>query len=200
MYEQLEVYRGYQSISACDSSAWRKWLQDNGQLATGVFLVLYKKEAKLPSITYDQAVNDALCYGWIDSKINKRDHESWYQYFAPRNPKSNWSKVNKLKIELLASQNLIQPPGYELISYAKANGQWNALNEVDDLVVPKDMQALFDTESTAFGNWQAFSPSSQRGILEWIFNAKTAATREKRIAETVKLAAKNIKANQYVKK
>lgn len=144
---------------------------------------------------YPEAVDEALCFGWIDSKPNKRDTQSYYQFFARRNPKSNWSKVNKDKVALLIEAGLMQPAGYEMIRIAQENGTWTALDEVENLTLPPDLKASLDTNPTAFAHWESFSRSSKRGILEWILNAKTPATRQKRIAETVSLAANNIKAN-----
>lgn len=151
----------------------------------------------MPSITYDEAVDEALCFGWIDSKVNKRDERSWYQFFARRNPKSNWSKINKAKVEKLIAEKKMMPAGLEMIELAKQSGTWIALDAVEALTLPDDLAAAFEGNKIAFENWQAFSRSAKRGILEWIRNAKRDETRQKRIAETVALAAKNEKAAQY---
>jgi uncharacterized protein YdeI (YjbR/CyaY-like superfamily) len=142
-------------------------------------------------------VDEALCFGWIDSKPNKRDGDSYYQFFTKRNPKSNWSKVNKAKVANLIKEGLMQPAGLELIENAKQNGTWDALEEVDKLTLPNDLLERFATNKMARQNWEQFPRSSRRGILEWIMNAKKPETRQKRIEETVALAAKNIKANHY---
>jgi uncharacterized protein YdeI (YjbR/CyaY-like superfamily) len=126
--------------------------------------------------------------------------ESYYQFFSKRNPKSNWSKVNKDKVARLMADGLIVPAGLEAIELAKKTGTWTALDDVDNLTVPDDMQKILDQNKEALANWEKFLPSTRRGILEWILNAKQAETRLKRIKETVTLAEKNVRANQYVKK
>jgi len=131
----------------------------------------------------------------IDSKANKRDDVSYYQYFAKRKPKSNWSKVNKEKVAKLIEKGLMTPAGFESIEAAKQNGTWSALDEVEELIIPPDLKLLFDKNKTASDYWEKFSSSAKRAILEWILNAKRPETRQKRIAETVELAKKNIKAD-----
>jgi len=195
-----ETYKNVQAVSAENSTAWRQWLEDNHNSEAAVWLIIFKKESDKASVYYSQAVDDALCYGWIDSKPNKRDEYSYYQYFSVRNPKSNWSKVNKEKVSNLIQQGLMRPAGLKMIQIAKQNGTWDALNDVDNLIVPSDLVKAFDANPTAFDYWQQFPDSTKRGILEWIFNAKRAETRLKRINETVELAEKNIRANQFVRK
>jgi uncharacterized protein YdeI (YjbR/CyaY-like superfamily) len=177
--------------------AWRQWLHKNHSSEVSVWLIIYKKESGIPSVYYDEAVEEALCFGWIDSKPNKRDEQSFIQFFAKRKATSNWSKLNKTRVEKLLQQGLITQAGMEMIDIAKANGKWDALNEVDNLVIPPDMEQAFKSNKTAKQNFEAFPPSTIRGILEWILNAKRPETRQKRIDETIALAEKNIRANQY---
>ncbi len=179
---------------------WRNWLQKNHLLKESIWLIIYKKETGIPSVYYPEAVDEALCFGWIDSLPNKRDEKSYYQFFSKRKLKSNWSKVNKLKIEKLIRENKMMPQGIKMVEYAQKNGTWDALNKVDILLIPNEMAVLFESNQTAKVNFDNFPPSIKRGILEWIYNAKQDATRLKRITETVSLAAQNIRANQYVSK
>lgn len=195
----METYNGVQTYYAKSRKDWRKWMVKNHLSEKAVWLIIYKKECKTPSVYYPEAVDEALCFGWIDSKANKRDDNSYYQYFAKRNPKSNWSKVNKEKAAKLMEEGLMQPAGYAMITLAKESGTWAALDDVDNITLPDDLKQLFVKNKTAFENWEAFPRSTKRGILEWILNAKKTETRQKRIAETVTLAAKNLKANQYEK-
>ena len=174
---------------------WRNWLEKNHEMENGVWLIMYNKTSKTETVNYDEAVEEALCFGWIDSKAVKRDDESRYQYFAKRKPKSNWSKPNKIRVEKMASQGLITPAGQKMIDLAKATGTWDALNDVDNAVVPADLQLLFNNNDKAYQNFQVFSSSSKRMILEWIQSARRPETREKRIKETVELAAQNIRAH-----
>ncbi len=193
----METYNKLHTFHAKTRQEWRAWLEQNHQSEQSVWLIIYRKESDTPSVYYPEAVDEALCFGWIDSKPNKRDEQSYYQFFSKRNPKSNWSKVNKAKVAKLMAQGLMQAEGLKMVDLAKQNGTWNALEEVDKLTVPDDLMALFSKNRIAFAHWEQFAPSSRRGILEWILNAKQAATRQKRIEETVLLAEKNIKANHY---
>ncbi|MBC7886743.1 MAG: YdeI/OmpD-associated family protein [Ferruginibacter sp.] len=193
----MELKDNLPTFHARSAKEWRKWLEKNHRSEKSVWLIIYKKESKVPSIYYPEAVDEALCFGWIDSKPNKRDEQSYYQFFAKRNPKSNWSKINKLKVEKLLAQNLMAPAGLESIKTAQQNGSWSALDEVENISIPGDLGQAFDNNPKAFENWERFPRSSKRGILEWILNAKKEDTRKKRIEETVQLATKNIKANHY---
>jgi uncharacterized protein YdeI (YjbR/CyaY-like superfamily) len=196
----MEEKDGIKTFYAQDKAAWRAWLAENHAREKSVWLIIYKKESGVPSVYYDQAVDEALCFGWIDSKPNKRDEQSFYQFFAKRNPKSNWSKVNKLKVEKLVNQGLMTDAGLAVIEIAKQNGAWNALDAVEEMIIPDDLQMALDLLPQAKTYFEAFPRSVKRGILEWIGNAKQAETRQKRITETVTLAEKNERANQYRKK
>lgn len=180
-----------------NAKSWRQWLAEHHDSETSVWLIIYKKDSGVPSVYYPEAVDEALCFGWVDSKPNFRDDNSYYQFFAPRNPKSNWSKVNKAKVARLIKEGRVAPSGYAVIEEAKKNGAWNALDEVDNLVVPEDLQAALVQVPEAQRYFDAFPPSSKKTILEWIHNAKRPETRAKRIEETVRLAEKNIRANHY---
>ena len=193
----MELKDGIKTYYAKTQKDWRKWLEKNHQSEKSVWLIIYKKDSGKPSVYYPEAVDEAICFGWIDSKPNKRDNESYYQFFAKRNPKSNWSKVNKEKVARLLKEKLIASAGLEAIETAKKNGTWTALDELEALTIPEDLQKLFSKNKIAAKNWDGFPRSSKRGILEWILNAKRPETRQKRIDETVKLAEKNIKANHY---
>lgn len=185
---------------AKDRNAWRKWLEKNHKKEKFVWLIIYKKNSSKKSVTYAEAVEEGLCFGWIDSKPNKRDDESHFQYFAVRNPKSKWAKTNKIRVEKLIADNKMQPAGMEMIELAKRSGTWDALDDIDNVIIPYDLAAALKKNKKAFNHFEAFPPSSKKIILLWILEAKTEATRKKRITETVGLAAKNIRANHYVPK
>lgn len=191
----MELKNDIQTFYAKNQQAWRNWLKKNHQKEKSVWLIIYKKNSGIPSVYYPEAVDEALCFGWIDSKPNKRDEESYYQFFAQRNPKSKWSKVNRDKAARLMAAGKIEPAGLHAITTAQRNGTWNALDDVEAITIPDDLKALFQKNKTAWKNFNAFSRSSKRGILEWILNAKKEATRTKRLEETVRLASQNIKAN-----
>lgn len=196
----METKNGIPAFYAASPEAFRLWLEAHHQTATAVWLIIYRKGSGTPSITYDQAVDEALCFGWIDSKPNKRDEQSFYQYFSPRKPKSNWSGVNKANVARLTAEGRMAPAGLAMVELAKQTGTWEALNAVESLEIAQDLADAFEAMPGSLRNWEGFSRSSRRGILEWINSAKTAATRQKRINETVRLAALNEKANQYTPK
>ena len=184
----------YEQIYAASRAEWRVWLEDHHQILQGVWLVYFNKGSGKPRVSYDDAVEEALCFGWIDSVVRKIDDDSYQQLFTPRKKSSNWSRLNKVRIARLTEQGLMREAGIKMVEIAKASGKWDALNDVEELIVPADLQELFDQNPDAMRHWDAFSRSSRRGILEWILNAKRPETRMKRITETVRLAAKNLRA------
>jgi len=193
----LDLHNGINTLHATTRNEWRKWLDKNHQSEKSVWLIIYHKGSDIKSIYYDEAVEEAICFGWIDSIAHKRDEESKYQLFSQRKPKSNWSKANRERTEKMRTQGLMTPNGQKLIDLAKNTGTWEALVDVQNSVIPDDLQIQLNKNNTALKNFLAFPPSSKRIILEWIFNAKKEETRQKRIEETVRLAADNIKANHY---
>ncbi|HVF96055.1 MAG TPA: YdeI/OmpD-associated family protein [Flavisolibacter sp.] len=188
------------SFYAKDTKSWRSWLQKNGEKENFIWLILHKKESGKKTVSYEEAVEEALCFGWIDSKANKRDDESFYLSFARRNPKSSWSKLNKERVAKLVAQGKMTDAGLSVIESAKANGAWEALTAVDALLLPDALQKAFANNKKAKDYFDAFPPSTRRGILEWINNAKRAETNAKRIDETVRLAERNERAAQYTPK
>lgn len=191
---------GFPTFQASSSSEWREYLRNNHSTLKNTWLILHKKDSGIPSITYEEARDEALCFGWIDSKPNKRDKDSYFLFFARRNPKSNWSRVNKQRIIALEKVGRLAPAGQEMVAVAKATGTWDALNDVDDLVIPEDMLSEFKlADQQARKNWNNFPPSVRRGILEWIFNAKRATTRQNRIQQTIEMATRNERSNQFRK-
>lgn len=158
----MEFKDGIATFHAVSRQAWREWLEQNHRSEKSVWLIIYRKESPVSSVYYPEAVDEALCFGWIDSKPNKRDEQSYYQFFSKRNPKSKWSKVNKTKVEQLIAQGLMAPAGLEMIEIAKQNGTWTALDEVFNLIVPDDLQKAFDANKFALENWEKFPRSSKR--------------------------------------
>jgi uncharacterized protein YdeI (YjbR/CyaY-like superfamily) len=191
----FSIVEGVNTVEAASPAEWRAWLAQHHNSVSGIWLIIYRKESGVPSVYYPEAVDEALCYGWVDSAPRKRDAVSYYLYCTPRKPKSNWSRVNKEKVAQLRTEGKMTEAGERMVTLAKANGRWEILDGVDRLDLPDDLLHLLKANREADQNWQAFSPSSRRGILEWILNAKQPATRQKRIEETVRLAAQNIKAN-----
>lgn len=176
---------------------WRNWLKNNYKTTGHVWLILYKKQSGKPTITYDEVVEEALCFGWIDSKPNKKDDESYFLFVCPRKPNSVWSALNKKRIEKLVKEKLMTPAGLEKINAAKKNGSWNLLNNSDALKMPVALQKAFAKNIKSLKNFEQFPPSTKKQIIQWIESAKTEETIAKRVTETVTQAAKNIRANQW---
>mgnify|MGYP005989997407 CR=1 FL=1 len=172
---------------------WRSWLQENYNKYTGVYLIFYKVENKEASMRWEEAVKVALCFGWIDSTVKSLGNGKRQQYFTPRKPKSIWSALNKKYLIDLFAENLMHPNGIASVEIAKQNGSWTALDDVENLIIPKELQIAFDNNPTAFSNYQNFAKSYKKSYLYWISQAKRAATKEKRINETIKLCEQNIK-------
>jgi uncharacterized protein YdeI (YjbR/CyaY-like superfamily) len=175
----------------------RAWLARNHGRAASVWLVLRKKSPERAHLSYNDVVEEALCYGWVDSKPAKLDAERFMLTLSPRNPKSAWSKINKARIAKLMKAGLLAPPGLAKVAAAKRNGAWNALDAVEALRMPADFSKALAADAIARKCFEAFSPSARKIILGWILGAKRPGTRAQRIAEAVALAAKNIKANHW---
>ena len=172
----------------------RDWLAANGRRATSIWLVRHRK-GDPRHLTYDQIVDTCIAFGWVDSQPRKLDATRSLIRLSPRDPKSNWSAVNKERVERLERDGLMDERGRHMVELAKETGTWDFLDDVDRLIEPDDLSSALDAEPEARRLWDRFPPSSRRGILEWIKVAKTDATRAKRIAETVAKAAENRKAN-----
>lgn len=176
---------------------WRKWLEKNHTRKDGVWLVSYKKATGKPRVEYDQAVEEALCFGWIDSKGGKLDDERTMLWMSPRKAGSGWSKPNKERIERMVAEGKMTAAGMEKIEAAKKDGSWTALDAVEALEIPDDLATAFNAYPDARGNFDAFPRSARRAILEWISNAKKPETRARRVEETARLAQDNVRANQW---
>lgn len=185
------------SVHPKTRAEWRNWLEQHHEREEGVWLISFKKATGKSRFEYDEAVEEALCFGWIDSKGNKLDEERSMVWFVPRKAGTGWSKINKGRVEKLTADGLMMPAGLVRVEAAKQDGSWNALDSVKALEIPPDLKKAFAANKTAQQYFDAFPRSAKRGILEWISNAKRPETRAKRIEETVTLAAKNIRANQW---
>jgi len=177
--------------------AWRNWLQKNHSSLQSVWLIIYKKDTGKPTVTYDEVVEEALCFGWIDSKPNKRDNESYFLFMAPRKPKSPWSALNKKRVEKLLKEKLITAAGLQKIEAAKKDGSWAALDKIEALEMPALLKKAFDKNKKARENFEQFPTGIKKQAYQWIETARMEMTRQKRIAETVTLAEKNIRVNQW---
>ncbi|TXG35232.1 YdeI/OmpD-associated family protein [Seonamhaeicola maritimus] len=172
---------------------WYDWLLKNHHQDKGVHLIFYKLETKIPTMRWEQAVKVALCFGWIDSTVKGLGNGKRMQYFCRRNPKSNWSALNKRYIKELESSGLIHEFGYKSIDLAKENGCWSFMDDVENGIIPSDLQTEFDKNPRAFENYQGFSKGYQKGYLSWLKSAKREATRANRISEIIKYCNANVK-------
>ena len=165
----------------------------NHSTEKAVWLVFYNKSSAKTSISWSEAVDEALCFGWIDSKKIKIDEETSHQFFSKRKPKSTWSKINKEKVRQLIKDRLMTDAGLDIIEKAKQNGSWTILDEVEELVLPKDLETEFRNKPKAKDFFLRLSKSAKKAILQWLVLARTTETRQKRIAETVESAEQNQK-------
>jgi uncharacterized protein YdeI (YjbR/CyaY-like superfamily) len=183
--DQLEM------VYASDRTCWRQWLEQNHDRSIGVWLIYYKVKSGKSSVKYSEAVREALCFGWIDSKVKSLDAERYKQIFTPRKPKSVWSKLNKQYIEESIAEGKMTEAGLAKIAAAKENGSWTSLDEIEALIVPPDLKQALELNETANKHFAAFNKSTKKSILQWIQNAKRPETRSNRIEKTVISAAQN---------
>jgi uncharacterized protein YdeI (YjbR/CyaY-like superfamily) len=177
-----------------DDIKWREWLHANHEdFPQGVYLIFYKLEIETPTMRWEEAVKVALCYGWIDSTVKSLGEGKRRQYFCKRNPKSVWSALNKTHLKDLEKEGLLHKNGKKVISEAKKNGSWTALDDVENLLVPEDLQKAFNKNNQAFTNFENFSRSYRKNYLYWLNQAKRGDTRNKRISEIISLCENNIK-------
>jgi uncharacterized protein YdeI (YjbR/CyaY-like superfamily) len=178
-------------------AAWRRWLKSHHGQVTSVWLVSWKIAAGKPRMTYDEIVEEALCWGWVDSLPRALDAERTMLLLSPRKPGSSWSALNKARAERMIARGQMMPAGLAKIEAAKRDGAWDRLKTVDALKVPADLAQAFSRHKGSSDNFAGFPPSTRRGILEWVGAAKRPETRAKRIEETASLAAVGKRANQW---
>jgi uncharacterized protein YdeI (YjbR/CyaY-like superfamily) len=176
---------------------WRKWLQKNHSSKQSIWVVMYKKDSGIPTITWSDAVDEAICFGWIDSLKKSIDHQQSIQYFSRRKPTSAWSKINKAKVERLSSEGLMTQAGIDSVEIAKQNGSWSILDEVEEIMIPQDLDKAFKQHSGSKDFFAGLSRSIKKMMLHWIVTAKRPETREKRITELAELAAQKKKPKQF---
>jgi uncharacterized protein YdeI (YjbR/CyaY-like superfamily) len=176
---------------------WRSWLESNHATSSGVWVITYKKRAGKPTPSYEDLVLEALCFGWIDSKPGKVDHERTRLYFCPRKKGGVWAATNKARIEVLLAEGLMTSAGQAVIDQAKADGSWTTIDGAESAEVPPDLSACFLVYPGSEERFLAFPTGARKAILQWISLAKRPETRARRIDETARLAQQNIRANQW---
>lgn len=176
---------------------WRAWLVEHHETQTGVWLVAWKKATGRPAVGYDALVEEALAFGWVDSKSATLDDERSMLWFSRRKRGSGWSRPNKERVARLEAEGRMAAAGRAVVEAARADGSWSMLDDVENLVVSDDLAAAFDRHPGSREQWEGFPRSAKRGILEWIVQARRAETRARRVEETAALAAQGERANQW---
>lgn len=186
----------FEQIEISSRKALRKWLEKHHAQTESVWLIIRKKEEK-GHVPYSDVVEEALCWGWVDSRPRKLDSKRSMILLSPRRTASAWSKANKERVARLTKDGLMAPPGLAKVAEAKKNGAWSKLDAVENLIVPADLSEAFHRNPPAADHWASFPRSVKRGILEWIAQAKKPETRARRINETAQKASRNERANQW---
>ena len=176
-----------------NTQEWREWLHENHSNYSGVELIFYRVDSGFESMRWEEAVQVALCYGWIDSTVRRLDDDKRKQVFGPRKDKSVWSKLNKTYIDKLIADGLMHESGLKKIEIAKQNGSWTSLDAVENHEIPDDLQLAFDSNPIAFTNYQNFSNTYRKSYLYWLNQAKREVTRKNRIEEIIRLCERNCK-------
>jgi uncharacterized protein YdeI (YjbR/CyaY-like superfamily) len=180
-----------------DQEDWRNWLKENHEEKDFVWLIINKKGSPNPNLIWSEAVDQALCFGWIDSTVRPIDDHQYRQYFCKRKPKSHWSRVNKEKVKTLIEQGLMQEAGFKSIEIAKKNGSWTFLDAVEALEVPEDLQKEFAKYEAAREYFDGLSNSMKKQLLFWVVSGKRKETRQKRVSEIAEHASRKMKPKQF---
>jgi uncharacterized protein YdeI (YjbR/CyaY-like superfamily) len=177
---------------------WRAWLAKNFAKGKAIWLIFHKKHTGNPSITYADAVEESLCFGWIDSLVKRVDEDTYIQKFTPRKAKSTWSALNKKRVQKMIKLGRMTEAGLEKIEEAKRSGAWHKLDNIDELQkIPPDLAKALSADREARKNFKKMTPTSKKQFLWWIESAKREETRKNRIAKTVRLASLNRTLSDY---
>jgi uncharacterized protein YdeI (YjbR/CyaY-like superfamily) len=190
----MSALRDAPEVHVDDRASWRTWLEANHATASGAWLVTWRPRSGRIGLDYEAAVQEALCFGWVDSTGGRVDDERGKLYFAPRKPRSVWAATNKARVERLIAEGRMMPAGLAAIERAKANGSWTVLDSVERLVVPDDLADALAERPPAADHFAAFPPSARKMLLAWIATAQRPATRAARIGEVAAAAQLNQRA------
>jgi uncharacterized protein YdeI (YjbR/CyaY-like superfamily) len=189
--------REVEEFCPINKEEWREWLELNHQKKDAVWLIFYKKKSAKFNLTWSDSVDEALCFGWIDSVKKTLDHEKYIQYFSTRKAKSIWSKINKDKVDYLVLENRMKEAGYKTIEIAKQNGSWSSLDTVEALVIPEELKLEFDKVEGALAYYESLSKSAKKNLLAWVVLAKRTETKQKRSMEIAENAGRKLKPKQF---
>ena len=172
--------------------AWRAWLQKHHAAASGVWLVFAKKHTGIPSLTYNDAVEEALCFGWIDNVMKSIDDDFYMQNFTPRKEKSGWSASNRKRVEKLIAAGLMTAAGMALVTLAKKTGRWDTHRVSETLTIPPELQQALDANPAAKKNWPGYTESQRKMFLYSIYGAKRPETRAARVARVIDVVSRRL--------
>jgi uncharacterized protein YdeI (YjbR/CyaY-like superfamily) len=172
-------------VDPADRDEWRAWLGENHATVRGVWLVSWKRHTGHPTVAYEDAVEEALCFGWIDGRTSKLDADRSLQWFSPRRPRSTWAKTNKERVARLEAAGLMTNAGRAVIAFAKANGSWNSLDDIDAMIVPADLEAALAAHDGARAHFDSRAPSQRRMALAFVTQVKRADLRAARVERVV---------------
>jgi uncharacterized protein YdeI (YjbR/CyaY-like superfamily) len=178
------------TVQPSGRAEWREWLAANHRTSAGVWLVTWKRRTGQPTVAYEDAVEEALCFGWIDGMMNRLDDERLMQWFAPRRPKSTWARTNKERVARLEAAGLMADAGREAVAIGRTNGSWESLDIIDALVVPDDLAAALASSPGARERFDTSTASVRRSALAWVYQAKRASTRATRVERIAEVAAR----------
>ena len=187
----METFEGIKTFYAKSRKEWRKWLTKHSEIEKQVYLIVYHKKSGKPSVGFQDAIDEAICFGWIDSKGKRKDRNSSYWCFSKRNPKGTWGKASRERAAHLIQSGLMTDRGLAMIELAKRTRTWNAYPDADNLIIPSDLHQQFRRNPKAQASFNSFAPSSKRIVLRWIAAAKRTETRLRRIKQAVGLAEDN---------
>lgn len=176
---------GYPVFHPATRGDWRAWLAANHESVRGVWAAAWRRGSGRTPVPYEELVEEALCFGWIDSTVNVLDDDRGLQLFTPRKARSTWARTNRDRVARLEAAGLMTDAGRRAVAAARANGWWTILDTVEDLVEPDDLAAALDAEPEARRHWDGFPPSARKQLLWWIVSAVRPETRAARIATIV---------------
>jgi uncharacterized protein YdeI (YjbR/CyaY-like superfamily) len=175
-----------------DRRSWRTWLEKHHHRKQSVWILFPKKHTARPSVAYTEAVEEALCFGWIDSQVRRLDEDAYIQKFTPRRRKSAWSPSNKQRVRKLVRLGLMTPAGLAKVAEAKKDGSWTTLDAVEKLEeMPRALREAIARNAATGKNFRKLSPTLKKQFLWFIESAKREETRTKRIAIVVRLLKRN---------
>uniref|UniRef100_A0A0G4HDH2 Bacteriocin-protection protein, YdeI/OmpD-associated family n=1 Tax=Chromera velia CCMP2878 TaxID=1169474 RepID=A0A0G4HDH2_9ALVE len=197
---KLKIFEASAVIEASCASDLRTWLEQHHTQTESVWLRLYKKKSATPSVSYSEAVDEALCFGWIDSQTKKLDEQSYLIRYSKRKPQSGWSAVNKKNVERLVKEGKITPAGLAAIELAKQKGQWTVPDGAETGELPSDIADRMQKDKDALQHWERFPLSYRRATVEWILSGKKEETRERRVEELLTLTRNGLRRGEMQKK